>query len=254
LRKIVILLILGIFIQGCSATKKRQNISSRNSNILLSGNVLESVKYQNITDNNIFIQKAEIELITENGSENFIGSIKYEKSGKYLISLRGRSGIEGARIYITEDSMLVNDRINKKLYFGSSIYLRKKYGLDQSFLPLIFGDIILDKECEVEPVKCLENLSELDCQVNGVILNYIIDCKKRKIILADQVINFVQQGVKLNYESFLNLGSILMPRNIEIENAQNDLIIKIRIIKVEYPWNGSIKFVPGKGYEIIELI
>lgn len=254
MRKIIVLLILGIVIQGCSVTRKRQNTSSWNTNILLSENVLESVKYQNITNQGFFIQKAEIELITESGSENFIGSIKYGKSGKYLISLKSRTGIEGARIYITEDSMLVNDRIDKKLYYGSSFYLRRKYGLDQSFLPLIFGDIILDQKCEVEPLKCSENFSKLDCEVNGVIVNYTIDCKKRKIVSADQISDFVRQGVKINYESFLNLGSILLPRKIEIESTQYNLIMKIRVIKVEYPWTGNIQFVPGKGYEVIELI
>ena len=27
-----------------------------------------------------------------------------------------------------------------------------------------------------------------------------------------------------------------------------------KIIKTDYPWNGDVRFVPGKGYEIIEII
>ena len=31
-------------------------------------------------------------------------------------------------------------------------------------------------------------------------------------------------------------------------------VIKIKVIKVDAPWSGNIKFIPGKGYELIELI
>jgi hypothetical protein len=254
LRKIILILIFGIFIGSCSVTKKIGKKVSGNSNKLLSGNFIESVKNQNLTDSSFFIQKVEIEVITDIGKEKFIGNVKFEYPDKYLISLKSRSGIEGARIFISKDTILVNDRINKKMYFGTAVYLKKNYGLTQSCLPLIFGDIVLDKNYEDDAEKCTEGKFNINCIVNGVKLNYDIDCQKRKVVLVNQMNNFVQQDIRIKYNNFFNIGDILIPKIVEIEDSQYNTNIKVRILKVEFPWKGTVKFIPGKGYELIELL
>ena len=40
-----------------------------------------------------------------------MATIKYELPDKYLISIRSKAGIEAARIFITKDTVLINDRI-----------------------------------------------------------------------------------------------------------------------------------------------
>jgi hypothetical protein len=254
LRKIVIIFIVGIFIGGCSVTRKISNKAIENSKKLFSGNILESIKNQNLTDSSFFIQKAELEVKTQTGKEKFICNIKFKSPDEYLISLKSRSGIEGARIYISKDTILVNDRINKKMYFGTSDFLKRKYGFAQSYLPLIFGDIVLDKNCEADQEKCSGDKLKILCSVNGVLLNYDIDCQKRKVILVNQVSNFVQGGLKIKYENFFKIGNILIPKIVEFGDSEFNTAIKIKILKVEYPWNGTIKFAPGKGYELIELV
>jgi hypothetical protein len=254
LQKIIIILIVGIFIGGCSVTRNIGNKTTVNSDKLLSENVLESIKNQNLTDSSFFIQKAEFDVKTQTGKEKFICNIKFKSPDEYLISIKSRSGIEGARIYISKDTILVNDRINKKMYFGTSNFLKKKYGLDQSCLPLIFGDIVLDKNCEAGQEKCSGDKFKILCSVNGVMLNYDIDCQKRKVILVNQIKNFVKEGFKIKYEGFFKIGNILIPKIVELEDSEFNTAIKIKILKVEFPWNGTIKFIPGKGYELIELV
>lgn len=254
MRKITIILILGIFIGGCSLTRNIGKVAPEDSNKLFTGNVLESVKGQNITNFNFFIQKAEIEIVTQKGKGKYLGNIKFEKPDKYLISIRSQTGIEGARIYIDGDTLLVNDRINKKLYFGTSYYLEKKYGLTQSFLPLILGDIVLDKSCEESQEKCSGDKLIMNCLTKGIMLNYEIDCRKRKTILVGQINNFVQNGIKIKYESFRYIGNIFVPRIVELEDYKYNTTIRLKILKIDSMWKGTIKFVPGKGYELIELV
>lgn len=217
-------------------------------------NILEGTINQNITNSGFFIQKAEIEIISNTGKEKYLAGIKFEKPDKYLISVKSRSGIEGARIYMSGDSVLVNDRINKKLYSGNSFYLKRKFGLTPDFLPLIFGDAIFDKNCKGSYEKCVEDKIVTECHVKGIVLNYEIDCKRRKVVAASQIDNFNKNVVKLKFGSFFNAGSYLIPKIIEFEDSQFDMTVKIKIFKVELPWNGSIKFFPGKGYELIELV
>jgi len=227
---------------------------SDSSKKFLSENVVESIKDQNITKINFFIQKAEIEVVNQNGKDKFIGSVKFEKPDKYLISLKSRSGIEGARIYLSNDTILVNDRLNKKIYFVTSLYLKKKYGFSQSILPLIFGDVVFEKNCEDSLEKCSEDRLNIECLIKGAILDYKIDCKKRKAISVSQKSSLIQPGIEIKYEGFSSIGNILIPKIVEFEDSLYDTKIKIRILKVELPWNGTIKFIPGKGYELIELV
>ena len=57
---------------------------------------------------------------------------------KFLISIKSHTGIEVARIFLTGDSIMINDRINKKLYYGSTSYLKNKYGLTTAVFPVIW--------------------------------------------------------------------------------------------------------------------
>jgi hypothetical protein len=243
-----------MFIGGCSVTKNLKKNKEGNSNLIFSGNVLEDVEEQNISKNSFFIQKAEIELITGNDKEKFLASIKFEKPDKYLVSLRSKTGIEGARIYISGDSILVNDRINKRMYFGTSFYLKKKFGLTQTFLPLIFGDIIMNSECEKGQGKCVDDRMNVSCIQKGVKLSYEIDCRKRKSISVTQMNNFAMEGFKITYEGYYRLGNKFIPKTVEFKDTQYNTTIKIKILKAELSWNGTVKFIPGKGYELIELL
>ena len=254
MRKVILISILGIFIGSCSVTRSLKKNKDENSNLVFSDNVLEDVKEQNITNTSFFIQKAEIELITENGKEKFLASIKFEKPDKYLVSLRSKAGIEGARIYISGDTILVNDRINKRMYFGTSFYLKKKFGLTQTFLPLIFGDIIMNSDCEKSKGKCVDNKLNVSCIQKGVKLSYEIDCRKRKSVSVTQMNNFAMEGFKITYGGFYRLENEFIPKSVEFKDIQYNSTINIKILKAELSWNGTVKFVPGKGYELIELL
>jgi hypothetical protein len=72
--------------------------------------------------------------------------------------------------------------------------------------------------------------------------------------LVNQLDNFINNGVKISYSSFFSVGNILLPERVQLENPQNGVTIKIKILKVDPEWDGSIKFIPGKGYDLIELV
>jgi hypothetical protein len=254
LRKVIIILFLPVFITGCSIIGRSGKSLTKDNTITLSDNIWESAKNQNLTNNSFFIQKAEVELLSQTGKEKYLASIKFEKPDKYLISVKSRTGIEGARIYISGDSMLVNDRINKKLYSGNTFYLRRKFGLSPGLLPLIFGDVIFDRKCMELNEKCKEDKIITECHVKGVILNYEIDCNKRKVVRVSQQDAFEKNLIKLTFEKYFRLGTNLIPKTIEFEDFQFNTVVKIKVVKVVLPWSGNIKFIPGKGFEIIELI
>jgi hypothetical protein len=254
LQKVAIIFFLGILAGACSVTRKMRNETNPESNNTGSGNVLERVIKQNITSASFFIQKAEIELITQTDKKKFLGSIKFKYPDKFLISLKSRTGIEGARIYINNDSIIVNDRINKKMYLGTAKNLKRKFGLNQSFVPLIFGDMLIDNRFNAETGKCVDNKLSVDCNVRGVTMNYNIDCKRCKINQIKLGNSNLKDNINISFSNLIFLNGALIPRIIELEDLQYDIKIRIKIVKTEYPWNGDVRFVPGKGYEIIEIL
>jgi hypothetical protein len=253
LRKVIFILFLIIFSSGCYVTKITGNRNSDASN-KLSDNIFETIKEQNITNNSFFIQKAEIQVISQSGTEKLIGSIRFKNPDKYLISLRSRTGIEAARIYISDDTILVNDRINRKLYFGSSFYLFKKYGFKTTFLPLIFGDLIINKYTEANKERGTGDKLNIDCLVNGILIKYDIDYEKRKTTFTCLENSLNENGINISYENFKKSGDILLPGKIKINNLLKNTLIEIKIIKAELKWSGNIEFIPGKGYELIKLL
>ena len=239
---------------SCSVTGKLVNGTTKKTNSLVYSNVLESIENQNITNTSFFIQKAEIEVENLERKEEFISNIKFEYPDRYLISIKSKSGIEGVRIYVSKDTILANDRINKKMYVGTPFYFKRKFGLSQKILPRIVGDIILEKNEEIEKEKCSGDELSIDQSIAGILLNYSIDCNKKKIIDVVQINDSNREGVKIKYGNFFKNGNILVPRFIEYSDAQSNTKIRIKIIRIERPWYGKVEFVPGRGYELIELL
>jgi len=250
LRKITIILIVGLVLIGCSV---KQKSIARTAEIPITGNILVDVKNQNLTNYDFFIQKGEVEYITEGGKEKYLFTLKYEKPGRYLVSIKSRTGIEGVRIFVSGDSIMANDRINKVIYSASSRYLQRNFGISQSLLPLIFGDIILENR-EVKTERCIGNKVNFESSIRGQLLLYEIDCGKRKLSMTEQEGNNLQIATEIKYDQFINMGGISIPRIIDMHHNQTNTIIKIKIIKIEIPWSGNIDFVPGKDYEKMELL
>ena len=129
-------------------------------------------------------KKLKLKLFTDKSEQNLIGSIKFENPDKYLVSLKSKAGIEVARIFITSDTILINDRINKKQYYGSAKYLKKKFGITTSVLPLIFGDYINENVSDNVITNCSEGKSDIVGIIKNINISYVIDCKKGKSIIS----------------------------------------------------------------------
>jgi hypothetical protein len=242
-----------MFAAGCSLSRKAANLNDHLNESNESGNILENVARQNLTSAGFLVQKAEVEFNNQNGKQKFLATIRFEFPDKYLISLKSKTGLEGARIYISKDSLFVNDRINKKMYFGTTLNLTRKFGLNQSLLPLLFGDLVLEKYQKTLKEKCIDDKLEINFVIRGIDINYSIDCNYGKSSLVIVKSNYLQGGVKLTSKEYMKAGSILIPKVLEIEDSITNTKIRIRFIKIVYPWNGNVKFLPGKGYELIEL-
>ncbi len=253
MQKINLLFILIVFCSGCSALRKGEIRNIDTNEKLSYDNFYEGLKSQNLSRKSFFIQKAEIEISNYGESKKFLASIKFKYPDIYSISLRSKTGIEAARIYILKDTVLINDRINRKQYSGSKSYYKEKYGLEDSILPVVFGDYIEKEISKNNKAECLNGNLNIDYFIEGILVSYTIDCKKKKCINAILENEQNKNKIDLNFSDFLINNGKYNPGKIEVRVSGKDVKVSIKIRKIDNFWDGNIDFIPGSNYEIIEL-
>ncbi len=240
-------MILGF--EGCSVLKTRENINISEENITNT----DEIKKFNITSLSFSFQKIEISVEGSGKEQKFMGNLKYMNSGKFLISLRNNSGMEGVRIYIDKDTILANDRINRKTYYGSSSHLFEKYGITAEYFPVLLGDLIIDEKAKNNTIKCNNGTAEINELIGQNEIHYIADCSQKKIIKAELSKDPDKEAVNVEFRNFRKIDNHFYPLNIRINDPYNKNKITIEIKKAEIYNGQELKFIPGNNYELILL-
>jgi hypothetical protein len=241
-----------IILTGCSLTRRGGERYLGTSGAARS-EIVTGTEDHNLTKENFFIRKAEIKVISEDGSDTFLGSLKFEQPDRFLLSLRSKTGIEAARIFLSADTVLINDRINRILYHGSPQALKRRYGISASLLPVVLGDFLMNKVSDPGTINCINGTQDIVSIIDGVRILYTIDCRLMKAILAvpDNSIN--QAVIELSYSDFFREAQSVIPGKIEVKDLQKKSSVEIKIAKFESPWIGNIEFIPGNNYEMQQL-
>lgn len=246
----VIFIAAFILLSGCSVLRNEADKDLIQMSSEGKGGFKASVLKQNLSNTGFFISKAEVSILADGENQKFITSIKFLPPDKYLISLRSKTGIEAVRAYVSEDTVLINDRLNRNLYKGRADYIQRKYGVPVSMLPVIFGDMIFKNNSD-DLMECIDGFSSYVYIGNGVRYSYIVDCKKGKVSRVENIPELNSGSVSVSFSKFLNIDSKFIPTNIKLSNSGNQIFIKI--LKIELPWDGNLEFIPGNNYEVIDL-
>jgi hypothetical protein len=249
-RKIIILSL--IIATGCSVSRKRSIIPPAVP-VIEEASLFRQLVSSNITTSDFDILKADIEIVSNGSGRKLLGTVKYRTNGEYLISLRHRTGIEAARIFISRDTVMVNDRIYRNLYIGSNDWLIKSYGIGTNLIPLVFGDYHGNMSEAVTIRDCTTGTSEIQGYVGDRELWYFIDCRTGKassVTISDKT---GRNSVNLGFGEYRRSGNILYPGRISIEDQSGNNRIYIVIGSVEFRDTGKLEFIPGNNYEKIIL-
>jgi hypothetical protein len=254
LRKIIYILFILILSGSCSVSRKLERKTNRSSKAEDNENVYHSIINQNITARSFYVERAEFKIKSDDVEKSGVGTIKFLLPDRFLISIKSKTGIEAARIYISGDSIKINDRIDKKVFYGSASYLNTKYGVTTSILPIILGDYLNDMSVDSSKLNCSEGKLKIEGIKKNVRIRYLIDCEKGKSILTIPDKDNSENGIQIRYSDFFNVNNINTPGKIEISDSQRNTTIEIKIERILIPWEGTIEFIPGKLYEKIILL
>jgi len=249
-----ILLILAVLINGCSPARKAAKTSGERAvNGETTASTIESVIRNNLSNNDFYIQKADINIIQDNISVRLFADIKFRKPDTLLITVRSRTGIEAGRAFITKDTLIIRDRINKKLLIGKPDAIGAKYGVNPSFIMTILGDIIVEDKDRGQPVRCVRGDFTREFEVNDKKVTYIIDCQRNKLKQAYFEGDVRSGNITIGMSDYERSGNVVYPGKIEINDDLKSLGVIIEIKRIESTWKGKIGILAGLGYKVVKI-
>lgn len=242
------LVIIELIVTACSVSKKSTgyiNDSGRSKDV---DRVILNTYSKNITDLGFYIQKGKLQMKEGNKKINFFYSVKYGRKDVYLMSIKAFNGYEALRIFINNDTILINDRVNKELLYGSRNDFEKMTGIPVEFLKICFGDIVDYTRGSVSNVKIDGNELIITGIIFGIetVTNISTEnCKVSKVKLSNV---YNKEEITVDYKKYKGDGHKIPVETIIYDSKRSvQLIIKNQ--KFIVPWYGDIDFVPGVNYK-----
>jgi hypothetical protein len=252
-KKIIALAIITAILSGCSVSRRSGSGDSYSGRDTGSDNSVGSIVRNNISNNNFYIQRADIKVTQENISARFTAGIKFRKPDTLLIAVRSKAGIEAGRAFITRDTILLNDRINKKLLIGKPEIIESKYGIDPALIFAVLGDVIVEEQEMETSLNCVKGIYRKEFRLGNKRVEYTIDCGRMKAVRAYFEGDINTGNITIDYSNIVLLNGVRFPQRIEIVDDLNSVNILLEVKKVESPWEGRIEFIPGSGYKVMKI-
>jgi hypothetical protein len=249
---IFISIVTGIIGYGCAVSKSTEiEISALSKNN--AQKIIQLTEEQNITNSSFFIERGKISTSGDGGRINLLFTMKYSRPGNYLISLKSITGIEAFRVYLTEDTVLINDRMNQVTLFGNPYEFEKISGLPEALFKVILGDLFISNENKEISQNCLDNGLTINDYYQGLIIKSMIDCKLGKAKTVTLTSGTPNELINIFYSRF-KPDRYKIPGRIEVNDFRRRVKILIKIEKYSVPWSDEMKFIPGFGYKLRRLL
>lgn len=212
---------------------------------------LQKIKALNISGRDYSILKAVVKISSAEEKNEFLVNFRFQKPDTFMFSMKSKIGMEAARVLISKDTILINDRLNRRLYYGSSSYLFEKYGVNINNLHIIMGDLITRGLEKNDTLRCENGEAIFSDQLGGRKIEYKINCKTGKI--TDTYIESENEEIHLRFEKHIAEGKVYIPGIIKIVDKNNETEVNIKIEKFTSSEVGNIRFIPARDYERILL-
>ena len=243
--KILVIVVIASLFYGCASTRRRSEVPVSDST---GQNLLYEVGKNNIDNRSFVIQKFSVNYTFREESKKFTGNLKHDNLGNMLISIRVSGGIEVARILLNQDSIKINDRVNKIYSYGKTDDLLKKYHFTFSDFYLLFGDlpdIIRVKDIGLCKNGVTESVKRF---YNGNSIGVKIDCFAQKVV--EFTIDEGEGGSinKIIYENINITDKLKIAERISISYPGRDLSAEIEMKGIRQDSVLNMRFKPGSGY------
>lgn len=254
MQKIIhIIIVLALVFSACSTSRKAGRTDVGTTLNETAGNSLEMVISNNLSNNDFYIRRADIRVRQENVTVNLNASIKFRRPDSLMISIRSGIGVEAGKGFLTGDTVIVNDRFNRKLLVGDPEEIRSKYGIDPAMVFVILGDMVVAKDDYRSLLNCQKGEFRRQYNVEGRTVEYTVDCQRKKVKRVYLEGDIRTGNITILLSGVVKDGNITYPEKIAINDDLKELDIEIEIKKIESPWSGNIGTVGGQGYRVVKI-
>lgn len=253
MRKVILFILLAILLAGCSATRKRSITPVTDESVIFADKFYDDLKETNLSSKGFYISRADIDVNTPSLEIKLIGTVKFRFPDSLFISLRTRTGIEAGRLLLTDDTVLVNDRINRQVHYGDPDDLERKFNISASAIFAVFGDFIGQPAFNVSQIKCIDGMHLCETMSGGYTLNYEIDCYNRKARKAVISGDTPGKEVQAFFSDYNRYGKIRVPASIRVVLSNNKGEFEAVIRNMETDWKGDIDFITGRNYRKVRI-
>ena len=188
--------------------------------------------------------------------QSFNVNFRITKNKYIWLSITGPLSIEGARILMMPDSVIIIDRLNKKIYSGSFANFQNKYKIPITFDEIqqtIVGDIsngLNTENCALKEDYQICTLKN-DLTIATFYLNpknYTLDKMrvKDKYSIRELTINFASYQI-------INGKQFSLIKNFEISNQQEMVKLQLEFSKAEFDKPLEYNFTIPESYEKIHF-
>jgi len=253
LRKGIAVILLSIVLVGCSVIKRKPDTVSGASAMSESEGFFEEIRSSNLSSGGFYISRADIDISIPAINIKMIGGIKFRYPDSLFVSLRTRTGIEAVRLLMTDDSVLVVDRINRQILYGDPEDLEKKFNISSNAVYAVLGDFVGSPLTPVEKVNCTDGAFYCETLIEGQVLKYEIDCHNMKPGKAFITDNTTGRQVQAIFADFERYGKKTVPGTLKISlmNGVGNFTVEIRNIQTD--WNGNTGFVIPGNYRKVRI-
>lgn len=242
-----------VVFSSCSAAKRAAGEAKGTAVEESAANSLESVIANNLSNNDFYIRRADIRIRQENVTVNLNASIKFRRPDSLMITVRSSIGVEAGKGFITGDTVMINDRFNRKLMVGDPEELRAKYGIDPAMIYVILGDMIVAGGDRRSMLDCQKGEFSRKYLVEGRSVQYTVDCQGRKVKRVYLEGDVRTGNITILLSGMVKDGAISYPAKVVINDDLKELDIEMEIKRIESPWQGSIGSVGGQGYRVVRI-
>ena len=254
MQKIIpIVFLIALAFSACSTARKAGRTDSGTTLDETAGNRLETVISNNLTNHDFYIRRADIRVRQENVTVNLNASIKFRRPDSMMISVRSGIGVEAGKGFLTGDTVIVNDRFNRKLMVGDPEEIRSKYGIDPALIYVLLGDLIVGKDDYRSMLNCQRGEFRRQYNIEGRNVEYTIDCQRKKVRRVYLEGDIRTGNITILLSGIVKDGNITYPEKIAINDDLKELDIEVEIKRIESPWSGSMGTVGGQGYRVVRI-
>ena len=257
--KFILVPLLPGYILSCSVLKN-PGVGEREG---CDGNQIIRVLNERQITEKCFVYK-NVSIVFEQGNDvhNFDAVIKVVKDTGILVSVRPAMGIEAFRLVLTNDSIILVDRMNRKIYSGFYREVLNRYGimmelneLQRMLSGLLIGDINKPKaQCEKEYVKIVGEQDSVSKVSSAIRLN-TLELANKGLKMKRLTFHMMQYSASLEYKNYFTRKGFEYPgfQQFNVMGGGKSVKITLNFNEVGFTNIGDWRSYGGRSYERIKL-